>query len=112
MQIFFSSHFKGQLKSCKKKYPKICGDLLSELRIFQVEKSISIGKSIYKIRIASSDMNKGKSGGFRSYVYFYVRKDLLVPLCIYAKSEQESISLCELQIHFENIVPELLILLG
>lgn len=108
MKVFFSSYFKTQLKRLKKKYPHIVGDLLNELDEFSVESCVSIGRSIYKLRIGSSDMKKGKSGGFRSYVYLYLKKDLLVPLCIYPKSETESITLNELQVHFENTMLELI----
>lgn len=108
MKIFVSLHFKSQLKRLKKKYPHVVEDLLEELDEFDVEKCTSIGRSIYKLRIGSTDMNKGKSGGFRSYIYLYLKKDLLVPLCIYPKSETESITSNELQVHFENTIIELL----
>ena len=77
------------------------------IEAFDPDNEISIGRSIYKIRIPSTDMQKGKSGGFRSYAYFYIKKDLLVPLCMYAKSKMESISETELQYHFEQTVGEL-----
>ena len=72
------------------------------------ENEVSIGKSIYKVRIGSSDMKKGKSGGFRAYVYLYRRKELLVPLCIYAKTEQVLISENELQYHVDKMNEEFL----
>lgn len=107
MKVFFSNYFKTQLKRLKKKYPGIAEDLLHELDVFSVETCVSIGRSIYKLRIKSSDMQRGKSGGFRSYVYLYLRKGLLVPLCIYPKSETESITTSELQVHFEKTIVEL-----
>lgn len=67
--IFFSEYFKRQLKRLKKKYPHVKVDLLTRLENLNVKDEISIGKSIYKIRIQSRDMKKGKSGGFRSYIY-------------------------------------------
>lgn len=111
MQIFFTEHFKNQLKKLKKKYPHAKEDLLQELDTLDLKNEISIGRSIYKIRIKSTDMQKGKSGGFRSYIYFYVKKDLLVPLCIYTKSERESISENELQYHFDQTIEEIVNLL-
>jgi mRNA-degrading endonuclease RelE of RelBE toxin-antitoxin system len=108
MQILFSGHFKKQLKKLKKKYPQVKEDLLDVIEIFDPKNEISIGRSIYKIRIPSSDMQKGKSGGFRSYLYLYIKKDLLLPLCIYPKSETESITENELKYHFNQTIQEIL----
>ena len=106
MPIFFSQYFKKQLKRLKKKYPHVKEDFLKIIDSFDPKHEISIGLSIYKIRILSRDMQKGKSGGFRSYVYIYVRKNLLVPLCIYPKSATESITENELKHHFDQTIKE------
>ena len=52
-------------------------------------------------------MKKGKSGGFRSYLFLYLKKDILVPLCIYPKSETESITENELEYHFLQTFEEI-----
>ncbi len=106
--IFFPEHFKKQIKSLKKKYPQVKDDLLERIDAFDPDKEIAIGRSIYKIRIPSRDMQKGKSGGFRSYIYVYFKKEILVPLCIYPKSETENISENELKHHFDKAIQELL----
>jgi len=108
MHIYFSEHFKKQLKKLKKKFPNVKNDLLSYMRDFDSKKEISIGRSIFKIRIPSSDMKKGKSGGFRSYIYLYLRKDLLVPLCISPNSETESIAENELKCHVDKTIEEIM----
>ncbi len=108
MKIFFPEHFKKQLKKLKKKYPQVKDDLLRMTDSFDPKNEISIGRSIYKIRIASSDMKKGKSGGFRAYLYLYMKNNLLLPLCIYPKAETESISENELQYHFDQTAKEIL----
>ncbi|MBU0667848.1 hypothetical protein KJ951_02420 [Patescibacteria group bacterium] len=107
MKIFFTGHFKNQLKKLMRKFPCVAEDLLNLLDSLDIEKEISIGKSIYKVRIGSSDMKKGKSGGFRAYIYFYRLKKILVPLCIYAKSEQVIVSENELQYHIDKMNEEL-----
>ena len=56
-------------------------------------------------------MQKGKSGGFRSYLLLYKLKDLLVPLTIYAKNQKETVSEEELQNHVLETIGELLELL-
>jgi len=104
MKIFFSKYFKNQLKKLKKKFPNIKEDLLKNLKEINLSKEIHIGRSIYKVRIKSSDQNKGKSGGFRSYVYLYQNKNLLVPLCIYHKSQRVSITENELKYYFDKTI--------
>ena len=91
-----------------KKYPHAKDDLFRMVNSFDPNNAISIGRSIYKIRIASSDMRKGKSGSFRSYLYLYMKKNLLLPLCIYPKSETENITENELQYHFDQTAQEIL----
>lgn len=108
MPIFFTDHFKTRLKKLKNKHPTLKEDFLASLETFDPQKEISIGKSIYKIRISSSDMKKGKSGGFRAYLYLYIKKDLLVPIYIYPKSETESITQNELKYHFDQTIKEVL----
>ena len=107
MQIFFSVHFKRQLKKLDKKYKHVVDDFLNVIGSFNPAREISIGRSIYRIRIPSTDMNKGKSGGFRSYVYVYVKKEMLLPLCIYPKSEIEGITESELKYHFDATIREI-----
>jgi mRNA-degrading endonuclease RelE of RelBE toxin-antitoxin system len=108
MKIFFSEHFKKQLKKLKKKFPQIINDLLNRIDSFNPDNEISIGRSIYKIRISSTDMKKGKSCGFRSYIYLYIKNDLLVPLSIYPKTETESITETELKYHLDQTITEIL----
>lgn len=111
MGIYFTEYFKRQLKKLMKKYPHAKEDLLQALQQIDLRHETSIGQSIYKIRIKSSDINRGKSGGFRSYVYFYVKKDLFVPLCIYSKSDQSFVSEQELEFHVDRMNEELAMVL-
>lgn len=104
--IFFTEHFKRQLKKLKKKFPHVKKDLLDVFESFRIENEISIGRSIYKIRVGSHDMKKGKSGSFRCYIYLYQKKELLVPLCIYIKSEKETLTENELTYHFGKTIEE------
>lgn len=75
-----------------------------------LKKEIYIGESVYKIRINSRDLKKGKSGGLRSYLYLHSKEDAVVPLVIYAKGEREDISERELQSHLHETIRELLLL--
>ncbi len=51
----------------------------------------------YKIRLAITSKNKGKSGGGRVITYVYVAMETIFLLSIYDKSDQEDISNSELK---------------
>lgn len=107
MYFFFSQHFKRQLKKLQKKFPHAKENLLYTIENTDIKNEVSIGQSIYKIRIKSTDLQKGQSGGFRLYTYFFVQKNLLAPLCIYAKSDKITISENELQYHCDKTIEEI-----
>ncbi len=92
MFFLLPKSFLRDLKRFEKKFPLVRSDVFTALQQFDWRREISLGKGVYKIRIPSSDMKKGKSGSFRAYVYLKKTKDILVPLCLYLKSERESIS--------------------
>ncbi|KKP39886.1 MAG: hypothetical protein UR28_C0004G0018 [Candidatus Peregrinibacteria bacterium GW2011_GWF2_33_10] len=96
MHILFPKHFLSQINKLEKKFKSIRRDVFDSLKIFNIEHSIHIGKNVYKIRISSSDINKGKSGAFRAYIYVKFSQQKLAPLCIYFKSERESITIHEI----------------
>lgn len=107
MKILITQYFLNQSKRLVKKFPHLKEDLIAKLNSFLPENEIHIGKSVYKIRIKSQDLDKGKSGGLRSYIYLYRKKELLVPICIYFKSEHEAIGSKELEFHLQRIVEEI-----
>ena len=107
MKFYITKHFIINSTKLAKKFPNLKNDLISALNNFKNINANSIGRSIYKIRIRSSDLNKGKSGGLRCYIYLMTKNDTLVPLCIYFKSEQDSISPSELEKHFDITINEL-----
>ncbi len=58
---------------------------------------IHLGHSIYKIRLKSSDMSKGKSGSFRVIYYVIFEDSKIYLLTIYSKGEKENISWEEIE---------------
>lgn len=57
---------------------------------------ISLGSSIYKARIANTDKNRGKSGGYRLITLLKVVDTKIYLLYIYDKSDLENITEDEL----------------
>jgi len=108
MRIVITNHLYCQLKRLKKKYPNVMEDLTKTLKDFNPKNEIHIGGSVYKIRVKSIDINKGKAGGLRAYIYVCMYNDLVAPLTIYSKSEKENLSINELRYHFDKTSFELI----
>ncbi|MFA9213339.1 MAG: type II toxin-antitoxin system RelE/ParE family toxin [Candidatus Methylacidiphilales bacterium] len=91
--------FDRELKRLAKKHRSIKADVyeLGE----QLEENPTMGDEViencYKIRMAITSKNKGKSGGARVITYVYVAQETVFLLSIYDKGEQEDISNHELK---------------
>ncbi len=85
--------FDKQAKKLAKKYRNIKNDLNTFLSNFEILhlQSTSIKKNLFKVRIANTNKNKGKSAGYRVYYYIQLEKTTYL-LTIYDKSEVEMIN--------------------
>ncbi len=93
-EIVFSDNFLKEIKKLSKKYKSIKNDFeifLDELENNPLQGD-SLGKDCYKVRMAITSKNKGKSGGARVITCIKIVKEKVVLLSIYDKKEQESIS--------------------
>ncbi len=84
--------FDKQAKKLSKRYKSLSKDLIAFMDNFEKThyQSTPIRKNIYKIRLANSDKNKGKSAGYRIY-YYMVLGNRTYLLTIYDKSDTEMI---------------------
>ncbi len=98
MKLKASKRFNKQVKRLSKKHKSLIEDLevLGENVINNPTQGQSLGKGCYKIRMAISSKNQGKSGGVRIITLVQIIDDLVVLLSIYDKSEKETISDSEL----------------
>lgn len=102
MKIIITEPFVRKFKNLKKKYPNIKNDLnklLSGIEDGSVsgEPIPGLYNRIFKIRAASSDMKRGKSGGFRIIYYLLGENYEIYLLTIYAKAKYENISVKDIQ---------------
>ncbi len=88
--------FKKQIKILQKNYPKCHLDIKDALKHFDKKKNISLGCNIFKIRVKNSDIPCGKSGDYRSIIFFEEKKDILLPLIVFSKRNKENISIEEI----------------
>ncbi|MEM9954001.1 MAG: type II toxin-antitoxin system RelE/ParE family toxin [Chloroflexota bacterium] len=93
-----TKRFERSVKKLKKRYPKITKDIATAFE--EIENNPEAGMiipddfGIRKIRVASTDMKRGKSGGYR-LLYKLINDDedlFAAVLFIYAKSDQETVS--------------------
>jgi len=104
-KVIPTKFFIKKIKKLKKKYPNIITDI-DNLVLFlkkNPENGIHLGRSIYKIRLKSSDITKGKSGALRIIYYMLTRNSKIYLLTIYFKGKKENISWSEI----ENLLKEI-----
>ena len=92
--ITFTPEFKREYKRLSKKYASLDEDMKELIEELQENPTFgkSLGNNAFKIRLAISSKNKGKSGGARIITYFVTEENEVFLLSIYDKSEQENVS--------------------
>lgn len=91
-----SRSFQRNLRTLAKKYRRIRNDvepIISQLQQGELpgDQISGIGYTVFKVRVRNSDIQKGKSGGYRLIYYAKMAMGIIL-LTIYAKSEQVDIS--------------------
>ena len=93
-------YFRRRLKKLNKKYRRIGEDYKSLIETLENNPSEGdaipgFGNKIYKIRMKSSNMKRGKRGGFR--IIYYLSGHIVYLLTIYAKAKKEEVSVKEIK---------------
>lgn len=101
IQIEASPIFQKKLRALAKKYSSIRQDLqpiISQLEQGELlgEQISGIGYPVFKMGIKNSDIQKGKSGGYRLIYYVKISTSIIL-LTIYPKSEQSDIEANEIR---------------
>ncbi|MBR8836419.1 MAG: type II toxin-antitoxin system RelE/ParE family toxin [Stigonema ocellatum SAG 48.90 = DSM 106950] len=102
LQIESTLEFQRKLGALAKKYRQIYNDI--HPIITRLESGEQIGNQIpklegyvvFKVRVKNSDIQKGKSSGYR-LIYWVEAPTSIVLLDIYTKSEQADVSAREIQ---------------
>ena len=94
--IFTLPLFDKKLKHYKKKNPLLDRDYLKLLDLLEENPNpttaIPLKDKVYKIRMANSSSNKGKSGGYRVYYFYKDNKDTLLLFYMHLKSDESNIN--------------------
>ncbi|TRV43348.1 MAG: type II toxin-antitoxin system RelE/ParE family toxin [Microcystis panniformis Mp_MB_F_20051200_S9] len=101
IQVLASTTFKRNLRTLAKKYRSIRDDI--QPMIEQLEQGElpgdqipSIGYTVFKLRVRNSDIQKGKSGGYR-LIYYVKTATAIILLTIYTTSEQVDMTVKDIQ---------------
>ncbi|MFZ5821785.1 MAG: type II toxin-antitoxin system RelE/ParE family toxin [Chloroflexota bacterium] len=94
--IEFTPEFKRNLRLLARKYRRIRSDvepLLARLQTGETpgDQVPGTGYLIFKVRVKNSDLERGKSGGYR-VIYYLVTEERIILVTIYSKTEQSDIS--------------------
>lgn len=108
ISVRFTDEFEKQVYRLSKKYRRIRRDV--EPVIAQLEDKVILGDRlagfgsnlyVYKVRVKNSDIQKGKSAGYR-IIYLLESESSILLLTIYSKSELEDISADRIQSILDN----------
>ena len=110
--VHLADTFQKSIKALKKKYPHVKDDLLRQVKELEVDPSAGDpipgwNKEVWKVRVASSDVKKGKRGGYR-LIYFWKASEMKVYLLVaYFKGEKAEISKTEIENLLKKLSEEL-----
>ena len=93
INIIPTKFFERDFAKLYKKYKSIIQDIekLKDILQKKPRSGKSLGNSCYKIRLKNSDINRGKSAGYRVITYV-IKDDYIYLLSIYSKGEKDTIS--------------------
>lgn len=101
ISVGYAPQFKRDIKHLSKKYRHIRDDV--ENLVGQLQQGDTpgdqirgTGYTVYKVRLRSSDLARGKSGSYR-VIYYIKTSERLLLVTIYIKTEQVDISPEEIQ---------------
>ena len=92
MNIELTKSFKKAFKSLNKKYHSLDNDLETLLDSLEENplQGNKLGRDYYKVRMAISSKNKGKSGGSRVITCVKIVDETMFILSIYDKADQST----------------------
>lgn len=96
IRIEFTPEFKRNLRALAKKYRQIRSDIQPVIDRLQIGEIVGdqvpgTDYSIFKVRVKNSDIQKGKSSGYRMIYYLKTPRSIIL-VTIYSKLEQADIA--------------------
>jgi len=103
-----TKEFENRIKKLAKKYKNIKKDFEKLLNDFESGNFIGdaikgFKNKVFKIRMRSSNMQKGKRGGFRIIYHLEIKQKRIILLTIYAKVQKKDIKPKEIKAILKNL---------
>jgi len=101
MEIRYTSEFKRNIQKLARKYRHIRSDIEPVIEKLQVGEMLGdpiprIEFMLYKLRVRNSDVQRGKSGGYR-LIYCLQNTEQIILVNIYSKSEQDNFNITQIR---------------
>jgi len=101
IEVEVSEKLKRDLRILSKRYRRIRSDVQPIVEQLQAVEMLGsqvprVGYPIFKVRIKNSDIQKGKSGGYR-LIYYLKTVEKIILITIYSKSDQADITADEIR---------------
>jgi mRNA-degrading endonuclease RelE of RelBE toxin-antitoxin system len=101
IEVEVSEKLKRDLRILSKRYRRIRSDVQPIVEQLQAGEMLGsqvpgVGYPIFKVRIKNSDIQKGKSGGYR-LIYYLKTVEKIILITIYSKSDQADITADEIR---------------
>lgn len=106
-RYYIGPAFKKMLKPYLKKHRTLLDDIMVSLRSFDKRLCASLGARLYKMRVTSSVLSRGKSGAFRMIILVLEINEVIAPLVFYSKHDRASISKQEIINHAKLVIVEI-----
>ncbi|MBI1961707.1 MAG: type II toxin-antitoxin system RelE/ParE family toxin [Parcubacteria group bacterium] len=106
-QTVIVPHFRRQLERYVKKYRHLARAVIHILDSFDARQHARLGGNVYKVRIKTKDLPRGKSSGFRLIVLVVEVHKYLVPATLYFKGDKDTLSQKEINDHLSAVYFEL-----
>ena len=111
-EAYLAETFQRCIKILQKKYRKVKDDLENVIKGLEEDPNIrdpipGQNKEIWKIRVASSDIKKGKRSGFRLMYLWKAGEFKVYLLALYFKGEKKEISKTEIERLLKELNKEL-----
>ena len=110
--VHLTETFQKSIKALEKKYPHVKNDLFNQIKALEEDPSpgdpiSGWNKEVWKVRAASSDVKKGKRGGYR-LIYFWKAGEMTIYLLfVYFKGEKGDITKKEIESLLKKLNEEL-----
>jgi|SRR3989338_1525809 len=100
-------YFHRQLKPYIKKHPGLREAIINIIEHFDKRQHDDLGNGVYKVRLSTETLQRGKSKSFRLIILLIEVKSMIVPITIYFKGDTATITKREINHQLAQILFEL-----